>query len=311
MVERAARAVRRDALQEEFFFAIGTNRNWSYLLPRALPPGRYVLDVKAFDGRATATSGSSAGKNRIVFEVVSRKARGTTAAARARRGARVQVMVVGKSGTLVDAAHLAGARDGRARVAGARAGSPPRLRWPRSRRRCVKRRRRLHVRDFGSCARRNARSSGQLFVDRDRRRAQQRPGRLGLQGRRLARDVGAGDPAGRRLRGGDRVLWFYCVLDAATRSCQRTLRVIRRKAGPAGSRCACACVRLRQRAPRSAGRRARGHARARVSAVTDAPGVASLTLSAGRPLQPRGDRARARCRPSRSRCKVTLMRAAC
>ena len=34
-----------------FFFAIGSNRNWSYLLPRALPPGRYVLDVKAFDGR--------------------------------------------------------------------------------------------------------------------------------------------------------------------------------------------------------------------------------------------------------------------
>ena len=64
-----------------FFFAIGSNRNWSYLLPRALPPGRYVLDVKAFDGRRNRDEKFVSGKNRVEFEVVPRS-RGTTATAR-------------------------------------------------------------------------------------------------------------------------------------------------------------------------------------------------------------------------------------
>jgi len=41
------------------FFRIGSDRSWSYLLPARLPPGRYILDVKALDhswraGRAQA-----------------------------------------------------------------------------------------------------------------------------------------------------------------------------------------------------------------------------------------------------------------
>ena len=59
-----------------FFFAIGSSRNWSYLLPRALPPGRYVLDVKAFDGRRNRDEKFVTGKNRSEFKVVPRS-RGT------------------------------------------------------------------------------------------------------------------------------------------------------------------------------------------------------------------------------------------
>ena len=66
-----------------FFFAIGSNRNWSYLLPRALPPGRYVLDVKAFDGRRNRDEKFVTGRNRSEFEVVSRMSRGTASAAAA------------------------------------------------------------------------------------------------------------------------------------------------------------------------------------------------------------------------------------
>jgi hypothetical protein len=207
-----------------FFFAIGSNRKWSYLLPRALPPGRYVLDVKAFDGRRNRDEKFVSGKNRSEFEVVSRKSRGTTSAARG-GGARVQVMVVGKSGMLVEAMTL------RARATVVRA----------SRRACKvagssplaalagaldNRDVRWHVRDFGRCERRNARSSGQLFVDRvarDRNRGQD--GWV-YKVNDYAPTVGAADTAGRRLRNGDRVLWLYCVMDAASRSCQPSLRIV-------------------------------------------------------------------------------------
>ncbi|MCW3063149.1 MAG: surface cell-adhesion protein [Solirubrobacterales bacterium] len=50
------------------FFSIGTDANWSYLLPAALGPGRYVLDVNAVDvsGRRDALA---RGRNRVVFFV--------------------------------------------------------------------------------------------------------------------------------------------------------------------------------------------------------------------------------------------------
>ena len=86
-----------------FFFAIGSNRNWSYLLPRALPPGRYVLDVKAFDGRRNRDEKFVTGKNRSEFEVVPAFAGHHC---RPCPAARVQVMVVGKSGTLAEAVTL-------------------------------------------------------------------------------------------------------------------------------------------------------------------------------------------------------------
>jgi hypothetical protein len=217
-----------------FFFSIGSNRNWSYLLPRALPPGRYVLDVKAFDGRRNRDEKFVSGKNRAEFEVVSRKSRGTTSAARS-GGSRVRVMVVGKSGTLVEAMTL------RARATAVRAsrrackvsGSTPLAALAAA---LGKRDVPWHARDFGRCERRNARSSGQLFVDRiakDRNRGQD--GWV-YKVNDFARNVGAADTAGPRLRSGDRVLWLYCVFEPATRSCQRSLRVVAETVkGPPGS----------------------------------------------------------------------------
>jgi hypothetical protein len=140
-----------------------------------------------------------------------------------------------------------------------------------------------HVRDFGSCERRSARSSGQLFVDRvagDRNRGQDGwfykvDDRAGNQG---AGEVGSG--ANGRLRRGDRVAWFYCVLDAATRSCQRTLRVIPDSASGSPG----AALRVRVRGYDNE-RRAAAVPGARVelgtaSAVADKNGVAVLTLPA-------------------------------
>jgi hypothetical protein len=56
-----------------FFFGIGSDASWSYLLPRGLPPGRYVLDVKAFDRVRNRDEKFVRGENRIVFEVLRRR----------------------------------------------------------------------------------------------------------------------------------------------------------------------------------------------------------------------------------------------
>jgi uncharacterized protein DUF4430 len=56
-----------------FFFAIGSDASWSYLLPRRLAPGRYVLDVKAFDRVRNRDENFVRGQNRIVFEVLRRR----------------------------------------------------------------------------------------------------------------------------------------------------------------------------------------------------------------------------------------------
>jgi hypothetical protein len=83
----------------------------------------------------------------------------------------------------------------------------------------------LRLRDFGSCSERPADGAG-LFVRRiraDRNKGQD--GWVYKVGRKAA-TAGAADPSGpfgtgRRLRGGQRVLWFYCHLTGT--SCQRSL----------------------------------------------------------------------------------------
>jgi hypothetical protein len=264
--------------RKTFFFSIGDDRTWSYLLPRALPPGRYVLDVKAFDGRRNRDEKFVAGRNRTVFTV--EKARRGKVAASSRRAARVQVMVVGKREMIAKATtvrvrtQVVKASGRRCRVG---ASTPLAALAEILRRQHTD----WHVRDFGSCERLSARSSGQLFVDRvagDHNRGQNGwfykvDDRAGDQG---AGETGSG--ATGRLRRGDRVAWFYCVLDAATRSCQRTLRVIPESAsGPPGG-----ALRVRVRgydnerhaAPMPGARVELGPA----SAVANANGVAVVTL---------------------------------
>ncbi|HKH15945.1 MAG TPA: hypothetical protein VKA57_00340 [Solirubrobacteraceae bacterium] len=158
---------------------------------------------------------------RIVLLLLTGAAVAAPAAAEAR--AKVEVMVVGKSAVLAGPERVA-LKSRTARVGGKRcsigratplsvlAGTGVSFR----------------LRDYGACSRR-ARDAGSLYVSRigpDRERGSD--GWVYKVGRR-AGSAGAADPAGsfgtgRLLRAGRRVLWFWCVKDAAD-SCQRTLEV--------------------------------------------------------------------------------------
>jgi hypothetical protein len=61
--------------REVFFFAAGDDAEWSYLLPRRLPPGHYVLDVKAFDRAQNRDEQFERGGSRVVFDVLARSGR--------------------------------------------------------------------------------------------------------------------------------------------------------------------------------------------------------------------------------------------
>jgi len=82
--------------------------------------------------------------------------------------------------------------------------------------------------DYGACSRR-PRDAGSLYVRQiGRERAKGRDGWIYKVGRRVG-TAGAADPAGpfgtgRKLRAGQRVLWFWCIKDASD-SCQRTLEI--------------------------------------------------------------------------------------
>jgi hypothetical protein len=52
-----------------FWFSVGDREQTSYLLPRALPRGRYVLDVNAIDKAFNRDDARRRGSNRIVFFV--------------------------------------------------------------------------------------------------------------------------------------------------------------------------------------------------------------------------------------------------
>lgn len=55
--------------QNGFWFSVGDREQTSYLLPRALPRGRYVLDVNAIDKAFNRDDARRRGSNRIVFFV--------------------------------------------------------------------------------------------------------------------------------------------------------------------------------------------------------------------------------------------------
>jgi hypothetical protein len=51
------------------WFSIGSKADWTYLLPKALGRGRYVLDLKTIDGAGNADDTLARTRNRVVFFV--------------------------------------------------------------------------------------------------------------------------------------------------------------------------------------------------------------------------------------------------
>ncbi len=62
-------ATRRCGVKNARTFSVGANATFSYLLPAALPPGRYVLDVVVLDRAGNQTKAYLRGRNRVVFLV--------------------------------------------------------------------------------------------------------------------------------------------------------------------------------------------------------------------------------------------------
>jgi hypothetical protein len=52
-----------------WWFKVGESSDWSYLLPKRLPAGRYVLDVNAIDKAYNRDDERRRGENRVVFVV--------------------------------------------------------------------------------------------------------------------------------------------------------------------------------------------------------------------------------------------------
>ena len=213
---------------KKFFFSIGSDAKWSYLMPRPLGAGHYVLDVKVFDAAGNRADAFRRGVNRSVFDVEAKRSRKAGAAA---ASARVQAMVVGRQGVIVGPITVRAPKTV-VRASGRRcavAASTPlgALQAALRRKRVV-----FAVRDYGSCARRNTRSSGQLFVTQIAR--ERNSGASGWVYKIDDRTPGTGAADG-RLRPGDRLLWLYCEQNPQSGGCQRSLRVVPAgKGGPAG-----------------------------------------------------------------------------
>jgi hypothetical protein len=203
------------------FFQIGAATNWSYLLPRRLPPGRYVLDVKAFDRARNSDERFVRGSNRVVFYVGRAYAKGSAASSRSKR-APVVVGVAGKSKTWSGAVHAPATLvevGGRPCKVGASTPLAALVAFLR------KQRTGYLIHDYGSCTRTNAAAAGQLFVRRIGEDANKGSDGWFYKLNDRAPELGAGDPAA-RVHPGDRLLWFYCVFDERARSCQRSLRIV-------------------------------------------------------------------------------------
>jgi hypothetical protein len=61
--------LKRCGASQGTWFSIGSKSDWSYLLPKALGRGRYVLDLRAVDGAGNADVQLARGRNRVVFFV--------------------------------------------------------------------------------------------------------------------------------------------------------------------------------------------------------------------------------------------------
>jgi hypothetical protein len=139
----------------------------------------------------------------------------------------------------------------------------------------------LRVRDYGSCGRRPA-DAASLFVTSiagERNRGQD--GWVYKVGRKVS-SSGAGDRSGRRLRGGDRLLWFYCRTQRAG-GCQRTLEATPDRSAAAPGETVRVTVRGYDDQGRGVAVAGAAVRLGSASATTDAAGVALLTVAeAGR-----------------------------
>jgi len=139
----------------------------------------------------------------------------------------------------------------------------------------------IRVRDYGSCGRRPA-DAASLFVTRigsDRNRGQD--GWVYKVGRKVS-SAGAGDRSGRRLRAGDRLLWFYCRAQR-TGGCQRTLEATPDRASAAPGETVGVTVRGYDDQGRGIAVAGATVTLGSATATTDAAGVAQVVVpSAGR-----------------------------
>jgi hypothetical protein len=248
---------------KKVFFGIGSAGSWSFLLPRRLPAGRYVLDAKAFDRARNSDERFVRGTNRVVFYVG--RGYGARTAAAARAAPRVAVLLAGtsKSAGATVRARAALLQVGHRRC---KVGSST----PLAALAALLRERRTGyaMRDYGSCSRTNAAAAGQLFVRRIGNDSNRGNDGWFYKVNDRAPEVGAGDPSA-RVRAGDRVLWFYCLFDESTRSCQRSLRIVADPVTPSGA------VTVTVRGYDNAGRSAS------VAGATVASGAATATTGPG------------------------------
>jgi hypothetical protein len=210
--------------KRKVFFSIGSDRNWSYQLPRPLGPGHYVLDVKVVDKSGNRDASPAEGRSRIVFDVLgTRSGKGKQSTARASaRAAPVDVMVFGQVGGLIVEARRVVPRQTVVRASGKRckvAASTPLAALAAG----ARGRTRLAVKDFGSCSIHNARDGAQLFVQKIGSDSNQGKDGWVYSVNRRVPSIGAGDPI-KRLRRGAQVAWFYCIHDSAGR-CQPQLQL--------------------------------------------------------------------------------------
>jgi hypothetical protein len=215
--------------RKRFFFAIGKEARWSYLLPRALGPGHYVLDVKVSDAAGNRAATFKRGDNRAVFDVVGKRREHEVRAAA--KPARVTTMVAGQRRVLVDPLTVPAAAT-KVRASGRRcavAQSTPLAALVAALKRA---RVGYAVRDFGGCSADDARSSRQLFVTRIGRERNRGENGWVYKLNDRAPSRGAADI---RLRARDRLIWLYCKQDPDNGGCQRSLRVVpAKKSGQAG-----------------------------------------------------------------------------
>ncbi len=230
VVERAARPVRRTQLPQDVLLRDRRRRQLVVSVaeaagPRALRGRREGVRRSAqpeqpLHPRERTAPSSTCWEGRAV------KAEGAAAA-----HARVEVMVVGKQGVIMDPITVRAPKTV-VRASGRRCAVAAST--PLGALQAALRPKRVGfaVRDYGSCARRNTRSSGQLFVTKIAR--ERNSGADGWVYKIDDLTPGTGAAEG-RLRAGDRLLWLYCEQDPQAGGCQRSLRVVPAgKGGPAG-----------------------------------------------------------------------------